>query len=86
MSETKAPITAALKAKLLEEEARLETQLAPHRDLHDRHVNDPKFLAAKRAIKEISPKLAAVKNELAALARAGGAKSLKAEPGEYKAG
>lgn len=82
----KAPLTAALRAKLEAEKARLEAELAPARVLHDAHVNDPAYLAAKATIKRVNAELFGVLNELAALARPTAAASLKAEAGEYAAG
>jgi hypothetical protein len=84
MAETvKAPRSAALKAELEAEKVKLEAELAPARELYERHVNDPAFLAAKRTIKELNAKLGPIQNELAALARAGGSKGIQVEPGEY---
>lgn len=79
----KAPLTTALRKQLEAEKKRLEAELAPHRVFHDAHVNDPQFLESKAKIKEINAALFPVLNELAALARAGGAKSIVAEAGEY---
>lgn len=80
----KAPLTAALKAKLLEEKEKLEKELAPHREFYEGHVNDKKYLEAKKKIKEISNKLGPINNELAALARAEGAKGIRAESGVFE--
>lgn len=79
----KAPITAALRQKLEARKAELEKELAPAREVHDKHVNDPKFLAAKEKIKKINSEMFGVMNELAALARPTAKASLVAEPGEY---
>lgn len=82
--ENKTPLTTALKDKLEAEEKKLMEELAPHREFHDKHVNDPKFIKAREKIKEISNKLGPVRNELAALARARGSKGIQAEAGEFK--
>lgn len=80
--EDKSPRASKLRAELKEEEAKLEAELRPHREYHDRHVNDAKYLEARKKIKEISKKLAGVKNELAALARSSGTNTaIKAETG-----
>lgn len=78
----KSPRVAALKAELETKKAELLARLAPARELHDKHVNDPAYLAARKTIKEVNAELAPIENELAQLARAGGARRIKAEPGE----
>lgn len=80
----KAPLTAALKAKLLVEKETLEKELSPHREFYEKHVNDPKYLESKKKIKELNNKLGPINNELAALARAEGAKGIKAESGVFE--
>jgi hypothetical protein len=79
----KTPLVDELYAKLKAIEAELEARLAPARAYYEAAVNDPKLLAARKDIKEINAKLLPVKNELAALARARGAKSIKLEQGTY---
>lgn len=82
----KAPRTAKLYEELKAEEARLEAILAPARETYERLVNDPALIEARKVIRATNALLAPVKNELAVLARAGGARSLKAEPGVYEGG
>jgi hypothetical protein len=79
----KAPRVAALVEQLQAEKAELEAQLAPYREFYEAHVNDPKYLEAKVKIKELNAKIAPLCNELAAIARANGAKSIKIEPGNF---
>lgn len=80
----KAPRAAALKRELEERKAQLEALIAPAREYYERHVNDEKYLEAKRIIKELSPELGQVHNELAVLARLNPTnKSLKVESGNY---
>lgn len=81
----KAPRAAALKAELEAEKALLEPELAKYREVYDRLINAPELLEARAKIKAISAKLGPVLNELAALARAGGSKGIKAEAGAYAA-
>lgn len=81
----KAPRAAALKEQLEAEKASLEAELAPARAAYDRLINAPELLAARAKIKEVSAKLAPILNELAALARAGGARGIKAEAGQFSA-
>lgn len=80
----KAPRTDQLRRELEAEQAKLREEMKPFREFYEAHVNDPEYLEACRKIKEISAKLGPVDNELAALARAAGARVIKAEPGEYK--
>lgn len=56
-------------------------EVNPAREFYERHVNDPRFIEARKTIKEGNAKLGPIDNELAALARALGAKSIKAESG-----
>jgi hypothetical protein len=82
---SKTPITDQLRRELEAQKAKLVAELKPFRDLYDAHVNNPQYLEAKRKIKEINLKLGPIENELAALARARGAKGIKLEPGTYAA-
>jgi molecular chaperone GrpE (heat shock protein) len=79
----KSPRADALKAELEAERDALLRELAPHREYYERHQADQRFIQARQKIKEISAKLGPVQNELAALARASGARSIKAEAGTY---
>ena len=81
---SKSPRVAALLQELQKEKEALEAELKPYREFYEAHVNDPKFIAAKVKIKEINAKLFPIFNEIAAIARSKGAKSIKAEAGEYK--
>jgi len=69
MSE-KAPYLAARLNELKEIEAKLEAELAPAREAHDRLVNAPELAAARATIKRCNAELLPIKNELAALAKA----------------
>ncbi len=80
----KASQAQALRRQLEDEEARLKAELAPHRELYERHVNDPAYVKARREIKRISGELGPIQNELAALARSGGSRGVRAEPGVYQ--
>ena len=80
---SKSPRADALKAELLIEESKLRAELAPHREVYDKMMNDPKLLNCQKAIKDISARLAAVQNELAKMVRAGGSKGITIEPGIY---
>lgn len=64
----------------------VRAQLDPAREVYDRKVNDPELVAARKAIKELSAKLAPIEQELAALAKALGTRTLKAEAGVYEGG
>lgn len=86
MAENKAPITAALKAKLEADKAAILPHLEAARAVYDRLVNAPELLKAKADIKRLSGELGPIENELAALARSGGAKGIKVEPGVYEKG
>lgn len=79
----KSPLVEALRKKLTEEKERLEKEIAPYREYHDKHVNDAKYLEARKRIKEINAELGPVCNELAALARSTGARGMRVEPGQY---
>lgn len=65
------------------QEEDLLAELQPHRDFYEKHVNDPHYLEARAKIKEISARLAPVRNELAALARALGGRGIAAEGGTF---
>lgn len=79
----KNPRVAELYKQLQTEKEALEKELQPYREVHDKHVNDPKFLEARKKIKEINAKLGPICNELASIARAGGARSIKVESGSF---
>jgi hypothetical protein len=83
---TKAPMVRALRARLEAERDRLLAELAPHRELYERLINAPELVGARAAIRRIGAELGPVQNELAALARAGGATGIQADPGVYAAG
>ncbi len=84
MSDTKTPLVDQLRAELLKQKAALLEKLTPAREAHDRLVNHPELIAARKAIKELSPQLAAVENELARLAPP--THRLAAEEGRYVGG
>lgn len=79
----KSPRVSALKRELEQDVAALQEELVPYRELYEALVNDPRLIECRKKIKEINNKLFPLLNELAAIARAGGAKSIKAEPGSY---
>jgi hypothetical protein len=54
----------ALKQKIL-------TEVSPHREAHDKIVNDPVLIQARKKIKEANALLAPVEEEIAFLARVG---------------
>ena len=83
---SKAPLTAALYEKLKAEEARLEAELAPAREFYEKVMGDPKLAEARATIKRVNAALLPVKNELAVLARAGGAKGMALGAGAYDKG
>lgn len=70
--------------ELLAQKQALAAELKPSRDFHDKHVNDPKLLEARKKIKEINAKMAPIDQELAGLARAIGSKGAKIEAGVYE--
>lgn len=70
------PLTRELFDKLQAEKAKIVAALAPYREFHDKHVNDPKFLEARAKIKAAAAVLGPIDQELAGLARALGAKTL----------
>lgn len=80
---SKTPLVDELRSKLATDVEKLEAVLKQYREYHDKHVNDPKFIEARKKIKEINAKLAPLKNEQAAITRgsAGNKGSIKAEPG-----
>lgn len=79
----KSPRVSALKRELEQDIAALQEELAPYREFYEAHVNDPRLLECRAKIKEINAKLFPLLSELAAIARASGAKSIKAESGSY---
>lgn len=79
----KAPRTEQLRKELEAEKAALMKELQPYRDYYDKHVNDAKYVEARKKIKELGAKIGPIDNELAVLARAGGAKGIQAEQGIY---
>ena len=83
---TKATIVEEYQKKFRELTQRKEEALkvlAPHREYYEKHVNDPKYLAAKKAIKEANAILGPIDTELAIVARAIGGKGIKIEPGSF---
>lgn len=82
--QSKTPRVSQLKAQLEKEKEALEKELAPYRELYDKHVNDPKYLEARSKIKEISSKLGPILSEIASIARAKGSKGIKVESGSFK--
>ncbi len=64
-------------AELVAEKAVLVAQLQPFRDDYERLTNDPRLIECRAAIKALSNKLAPVDNELAALTRVMGGRSLQ---------
>jgi hypothetical protein len=80
---SKTPLVSALKVQLEAKQAKLEAELAPIRELYEKLVNDPKLAEAKAAILRINAELGPIKNELAAIVRAEGTKSITVEPGIY---
>lgn len=66
-------------AELLALQQALRAKLEPARADYERLTNDPRLLAARQTIKAVNAELAPVEQELASLARAGGARSLRAE-------
>jgi hypothetical protein len=79
----KAPRARALYEALQKEKAVLLAELKPFRDFYEAHVSDKRFTEAKARIKKINALLFPIDNELAALARAGGARGIKVEAGNY---
>lgn len=72
--------------ELHQRKAELVAKLRPAREFYEAHVNDPRYLEARRVIKEVSAELAPIDNEIAALARALGARGIKADPGVFAKG
>ena len=80
----KAPRATALYNELKQAEAKLEAELAPAREYYEKHVNDPKYIAACAAIRRLSNELFDIKNDLAAMARLNPRnKSLQVEGGQF---
>lgn len=82
----KTPGLLALKKDLEARKAALMEKIGPAREVYERKINDTELVEARRIIKENQKELGEVDNELAAIARALGAKGIRAEPGEYKNG
>lgn len=70
-------------AELLEQKQNILAELAPHREAHDRIVNDPALIEARKKIKEANAALAPVEEEISSLARALGGKVMNTESGKY---
>lgn len=85
MSSEKTPRLKELFRQLWAEKQKIVAELAPARAIHDELVNDPRLVAARKTIKELSAKLAPIDNELAGLARALGSKRMKLDPGVFSA-
>lgn len=81
---SKSPKLNALKAQLEAEKEAILAIVAPHRAYFEAHRNDPKFIEARRVIKEANPRLAEIDNELAGLARAVGSRGIKVDAGVYE--
>lgn len=79
----KTPLLQLIFKKLQGEKAKLLDVVAPARADYERLTNDPRLIECKRIIKESNPKLAAIDNELAGLARALGSRGIKVESGEF---
>jgi len=81
----KAPYLAARLNELKVLEAKLEAELAPAREVHDRLVNAPELAEARATIKRCNAALLPIKNELAALAKAlpGYKGGIAVEAGEF---
>lgn len=74
---SKTPRLKKLYDEVVEQIEELEEELEPYRKIYEKLTNDPRLIEARTKIKEINAKLAPLKNEQAALARAGGAISLR---------
>lgn len=86
-TQSKTPLTDELKQRLLTEKAKLLAILAPARKDYEELVNHPRLLECKKIIREVSPLLAEIENELAVLARnRRGNRGLRIEPGTYQRG
>lgn len=81
----KTPRLKELFKQLWAEKRALLKVIEPARADYERLVNDPRLQECKRIIKDSNPKLAALDNEIAGLARALGAKGIKIEAGEFSA-
>jgi len=75
-----------MRDELTAERAKIVAVLTPARELHDKLVNDPRLLEARRIIKECNARLGPIDTELAALARALGSKGIRMEPGVFSKG
>jgi cell division septum initiation protein DivIVA len=82
----KNPRLQAIYQELLAQEESLLAELQPHRDFYEAHANDPRYLEARAKIKEVSGRLAPVRNELAALAKALGGRAIQVESGAFQGG
>jgi hypothetical protein len=83
---SKSPLVDSLKAKLRAEKARLVALLAPVRKRLDELTQSDEVNKLRQQVRDINKEMMVVDNELAAMLRAGGSKSMKAEPGNYVAG
>ena len=81
---SKTPLVDALKQELEAKKDKLAAKLQPYRDDYEKLINDPRLIECRKMIKEINSELAPIQNELAALARADGAKGIKVEGGVFE--
>lgn len=88
MADEKAPAEKTPRLRELLEQLSAEKQellkaLGPARADYERLINDPRLIECRKVLKEHAPRLAAIDNELAGLARAIGARGIKVDPGVY---
>lgn len=74
---SKTPRLTKLYEEVLKQIEELETELRPYRKTYEKLTNDPRLIEARQKIRELNTKLAPLKNEQAALARAAGSISLR---------
>lgn len=80
----KAPRLRLLMQELQAEKAKLVESLKAHREFYEKHVNDPRYLAARKAIKDANGPLSKLESEISRLSIALGGKQLKIEPGKFE--
>lgn len=80
----KAPRLRLMMTQLQAEKDKLVEALKPHREFYEKHANDSRYLAARKALKDANGALGKLESEIARLSIALGGKSIKVEPGKFE--
>lgn len=80
----KNPRFIAMRDELLAEKAKIMETVGPAREEFEKLTQNPRINELRKIIVDNKPRLFEIDNELAAIARALGARGMKIEPGEFK--